>query len=696
MTDERHLRVAIDMGGTFTDLVVDDGSGVLGAFKASTTPQDPAQGILSALMKAAQGRRMSLAELLKRTELLVHGTTRALNAVTTGEVARTAFLTTKGHPDILVYAEGGRSDLFDFSVPARRPYVPRALTVEVDERIGRGGEVVRALDPDEARRVARAVRDLDVEAAAVCLLWSPANPTHEQQLEQALRAELPDLAITLSSRLNPTLREYRRASSAVIDASLKPLMGEYLGHLEERLRDAGFRGRLLIVTSSGGFQDADAVAARPILSVKSGPAMAPVAGRRSAERDFPGATAIIADTGGTTYDVSLVRGGRIPTTRETWIGPRYLGHMTGFSSVDIRSIGAGGGSIAWVDAGGVLHVGPHSAGSTPGPAAYGIGGTEPTLTDACVVLGYLDPQYFLGGSMPLDAALAAAAVARVAEPLGLGVHEAAEAIHRLATERMVAGIEEITLSQGEDPTSAVLVAGGGAGGLNASAIGRRLGCRAVIVPDAAPVMSAYGALTSDLSDEYEIPFPTSSDAFDPRVGAVLAELAERCRRFVEGPGADAVGSRVEFSAEARYPSQVWDLVVPFAYTGRVDADLVDAIAVAFHDAHRRTFAVCDPGSPVEFITWRARVDCLLGERADARVDTAADVPAGERVAYFRGTGAVTVPVVPARTMAPGVRIAGPAIVESEMTTIVVDPGVGAERTPGGDVVLRFEGEEQGR
>ncbi|WP_028925051.1 hydantoinase/oxoprolinase family protein [Pseudonocardia acaciae] len=708
MSVEAPFRISVDVGGTFTDLVLDDGSGSPRAFKASTTPDDPTQAITAALLKAAQASRLRLRQLLGRTELLIHGTTRALNAIVTGQTARTAFVTTKGHPDILLYAEGGRTDLFNYAVPTREPYVPRALTVEVDERIGAGGEVVRALEPAEVDRVVAAVRALGVEAVAVCLLWSPANPAHELRLAAALGQALPATAITLSHRLNPTLREYRRASSAAIDASLKPLMAAYLGGLEHQLRDNGFAGRLLVVTSSGGFQDARRVAEKPILSVKSGPAMAPVAGRRFVERELPGRTAIVTDTGGTTYDVSLVRDGAIPTTRESWIGRRYLGHMTGFSSVDIRGIGAGGGSVAWVDRGGVLHVGPRSAGSTPGPACYGLGGEEPTLTDACLVLGYLDPEYFLGGAVPLEPGLAHEAIGRgVAEPLGIDPVEAAEAVHRLATERMVTGIEEIALEQGQDPAKAVLVAGGGAGGLNAAAIGRRLDCPAVIIPHAAPVMSAFGALTSELSDEFELPGPTSSDGFDhDAVGAVLGELAGRCEKFIAGPGAGSLAARVAYSVEARYPNQVWELAVPFEHDGAVNArDLVGRLVAGFHDAHLRTFAVADPSSPVEFITWRARVDCSLrpapevpldtGTGTDTGTDPEPDARPAGRLAYFASLGWAEVGVHRPLSMPVGARVAGPAIVESPMTTVVVEPGCGVVRTADGNLLLRLDREPRG-
>ena len=401
------MRFAVDTGGTFTDLVVESDDGGLRMYKAPTTPSDPVAGVLETLARAADDLGESREALLDRGEMLIHGTTHAINAIVTGNTARTAFLTTKGHPDVLVFREGGRTEPFNFTVPYPEPYVPRSLTFEVSERVAYDGSVTEPLDEAGVMEIIEELKSREIEAVGVCLLWSIVTPAHELRVGALLERHLPGVPYTLSHVLNPSLREYRRASSTCIDASLKPLMGDYLGGLESRLRDAGFGGRVLVVTTQGGAMDAADMAHAPIHSINSGPAMAPIAGRAYAEADTGADTAIIADTGGTTFDVSLVRGGRIPWTRETWIGQPYRGHMTGFPAVDVKSIGAGGGSIAWVDEGGLLHVGPKSAGAVPGPVCYGAGGTEPTVTDASVILGWIDPAYFLGGTMALETEAAA-------------------------------------------------------------------------------------------------------------------------------------------------------------------------------------------------------------------------------------------------------------------------------------------------
>lgn len=686
------IRLACDTGGTFTDLVVEDGNEIR-LFKASTTPDDPVRGVLSALELAATHYDLDRAEFLKKASMFVHGTTRAINAIIMGKTAKTAFLTTSGHRDVLVIREGGRIEPFNFTVPYPEPYVPRNCTFEVDGRIDARGGVVRELDEEALVATIRRLGDLRIEAVGVCLLWSVVNPDHELRVGALLEQYLPGVPYTLSHQLNPTLREYRRASSTVIDASLKPLMTAYLSGLTGRLKEAGFAGRTLMVTSSGGVMDAELLALAPIHSINSGPAMAPIAGRYYAERDFGNAAAIVADTGGTSFDVSLVRDRRIPWTRETWIGQPTRGHMTGFPSVDIKSIGAGGGSIAWVDSGGVLQVGPQSAGSTPGPVAYGRGGTEPTVTDCALILGYIDPDFFLGGAMTLDRQGATEALrTRVAEPLGLTVEEAAASVLKLSTEMMVGAIEELTVNQGIDPTAALMIGGGGAAGLNAVAVGKRMQCLGVLIPEAGAVMSAAGALMSELSSDYaQLGFTTSGKFDHDKINAVLADLKRRCREFAAGPGSDALEHRFEFSVEARYPHQIWEIDVPLPADQISTAGELRLLTDAFHEMHQRIFEISDPASDVEFVTWRAKVSCRLKDTTSGSLPQEGELRHGHasRRAYFSETGWKEVPVHRFEAMAAGEPAPGPAIIESSFTTVVIDPNTVAERTPGGGLRVTF-------
>lgn len=683
------LRFACDTGGTFTDLLV-EADDDLRMYKASTVPRDPAKGILDALNLAAADRRMPLRDFLSQGDSFIHGTTHAINAIITGRTAKTAFLTTAGHPDTLVIREGGRLDPFDHTIPYPDPYVPRSLTFELPERVNHAGAIVRPLDEAAVMKVINQLRALDIEAVAVCLLWSIVNPVHEERVGALIQAHLPNVAVTLSHVLNPTIREYRRASSAVIDASLKPVMTNYLNSVGARLKEAGFGGRLLVVTSQGGTIDAGELARAPIHTINSGPSMAPVAGRYLARREGLTEDIIVADTGGTTYDVSLVRGDVIPWTRETWVGTPYSGHMTGFPSVDVKSVGAGGGSIAWVDAGGVLHVGPMSAGAKPGPVAYGIGGTEPTVTDACIVLGYIDPDYFLGGSVKLDKPGATAAIQeRIAEPLGLDIETAASAIIDLATQNMVQAIADITVNQGIDAGQAVLIGGGGAGGLNSDLIARRLGCKSVLFPDVGAALSAAGALISDLSSEFRAALPTTSENFDfSAVNLLLSELMEKCHDYIDGPGRGAIRSEVSFAMEAHYPSQVWDLEVPLENAKISNAAMVSNLVSHFHSIHRQVFAVDDQHSPIEITAWTARVRCRLRSQDLPRVSTKpVATNSRSRLAHFDQHGLIETPVFRFEDLLVSRQYRGPAIIESPFTTIVLQPGSRFRATAAGGVLV---------
>lgn len=685
------LRLAIDTGGTFTDLIVENETGQLSFFKSSTTPSNPIQGVLDVLRVAAQGHEQPFAQFLGRCTSLLHGTTRALNAVLSSNTARTAFLTTEGHPDVLLYREGGRSDPFNFSREFPEPYVPRALTWEIPERIGAGGEVVKPLDENRVRVIAREMRERHVEAVSVCLLWSPLNPAHELKVGELLGLEMPGTPVTLSHQLTPILREYRRASAASIDASLKPLMSDYIGRLENCLRSEGFSGRLLIVTSNGGVLDAATVASAPILAINSGPSMAPVAGLHFARLHAGTSTAIVADTGGTSYDVSLVRDGRIPRTRETWLGDRIYGHMTGFPSVDIKSIGAGGGSIAWVDDGGLLRIGPESAGADPGPACYGRGGQRPTVTDACVVLGYIDPNCFLGGKMVLDSAAAHRAVeCFVGQRLGLDVDAAAFSIVELATEKMVHAIEDVTVSHGVDPASAILVAGGGAAGLNSVKIASRLGIRRVLFPHTGAVLSASGALLADLSATFTVPAVTSSANFAfVAINGCLASLRDQCEKFAAGPGAGAVATRIAYSVEARYERQVWELEIPLSVEiFQSEAD-VRQLVQRFHEEHQTVFAVADKDAEIEMLSWTARISCRLHEERSVSATLSVGASAAEqtRSVRFGSSKRLRTTVRNTRDLRVGEVVRGPAIVESGFTTVVIEPGSNAEPLAGGGLMV---------
>lgn len=688
------MRLSVDTGGTFTDLVVEEPEGGCRVYKSPTTPDDPVAGVLDVLRKAATSRNEQLSSFLSRCDVFVHATTHAINAVVTGALPTTALLVTQGHRDVLVVREGGRHSPFDHRIAYPQPLIPRALTFEVPERIVADGRVLTSLDEDAVRRTLAGLGDRGVESVAVCLLWSIANGAHEDRIGELIAECLPGVPYTLSHRLNPIIREYRRAAATSLDAALKPLMQRYIGTLQGQLEADGFRGRLLIVTSTGGVLEADEVARSPIHCLNSGPAVAPVAGARYSVGDLAEDNVIVADTGGTTFDISVVRDGTIPRTSEVWLGTPRASHLTGFPSVDVRSIGAGGGSIAWVDPGGMLRVGPQSAGSQPGPACYGNGGVHPTVTDACVVLGILDPEYFLAGSVTLDVEAARTALeVDLAEPLGLSVEAAASAIMQLVTEQMVSAIELITTNQGIDPSRSVLVGGGGAAGLNIAEIGRSLGCRAVLIPGTGAVLSAVGALLSDVTRDFaDMRYTSTGDFDEPGVNAVLAELRDEAESFIaEQTAGSSITSEVRFEADARYPRQVWELALPLQRERFTTPGHAKELADDFHDLHRRIFAIEDRGSPVEIVTWRAQARCHTGAR-DLPSVTGGDQPVQhlQRPVFMPGHGRVAAEIVRCSGPAPrDLDLAGPAVVEFPASTIVVPPGAVATVTDSGGLVVSW-------
>jgi N-methylhydantoinase A len=683
------MRLATDTGGTFTDLVVEADDGSIALFKSSTVPGDPVQGVLDALALAADAHGERLDDFLGRADSFIHGTTHAINAIVTGSTARTALFVTQGHRDILTLREGGRAEPFNHADPYPATYIPRALTFPMPERLLQDGSVHRALDEKAVIDAIAQAKARDVQAVAVCLLWSIVNPTHELRIAALLAEHAPDLHVTLSHQLNPTPREYRRACSAAIDASLKPIMTRYIAGLKSRLADAGFRGRALVLTSQGGMLDADAVAKTPVQIINSGPSVAPVGGRHYAMAE--GAkTAIVADTGGTTYDVGLIRDGDIPITRDMWIGKPLNGHLVGFPAVDMKSVGAGGGSIAWVDDGGLLHVGPQSAGAQPGPVCYGRGGERPTVTDAALALGFIDPSFFLGGAVSLDRGAAEAAIeTHVARPLGFTVEQAATAIIELVTENMVQAIVDITVAQGVDPVDAVLIGGGGAAGLNSLYIARRLGVPKLLVPETGATLSAAGALLSDLTAEYAgVAFASTRNSDWSNVSSVLASLKEKCRLFAEGPGAGAVSATVSVIAEARYENQVWEIDVPVAPDGFATAEAIAEFRHAFDRQHKSLFTVDDPRSAVEIVALRASIRCRLTHRGNFRLaDIDAPAESGRRSVSFPGHGRIDTPVRRLDRLAIGEMAAGPAILESPFTTVVIDPAARYVRQASGSLVV---------
>ncbi|WP_027134122.1 hydantoinase/oxoprolinase family protein [Geminicoccus roseus] len=684
-------RISVDTGGTFTDVVVADADGAMTVGKALTTHERIFEGMNEAIGNAAEQLGTERDRLLAATELLIYGTTRATNAIVTKRVAKTAFLTTQGFPDVLLLKEGGKFNPHDFSKDFPEPYIPRSHTFEIPERMSSEGTVSVPLDEASARATLEKIRARGFEAIAVCLLWSIANPAHERRIGELIAEILPDVPATLSHQLIPVVREYRRASATAIDASLKPLMQAHLKGLERDLRAAGYLGEILISTTAGGCGHIDAATEKPIYTVGSGPAMAPLAGLVFSRQEDLGDNVIVCDTGGTTFDVGLIRDGRLTFSRDTWLGPMYTGDLLGIAAVDMRSIGAGGGSIAWIDEGGLMRVGPQSAGSMPGPACYGRGGTLPTVSDAATVLGYFDPHNFLGGRMRLDVEAARRAVASVAERIGLSLEEAAYRIVSLASDLMMRAVGDITINEGVSPRESTIVAGGGAAGLNIMKIAEELGCRRVVLPKVASALSAAGMQHADIVAEEAASLVTLSTSFDiESINAMLDGLAAKLEAFRTGLAGSNDHWTVECIAEARYLSQVWELDTPLPKRRFDGPEDVAALVESFHQVHERVFAVRDISSPVEIVNWRMRLVVHLATPPVVSPEMT-EKPAGtsreHRNCYFGGAEPVHTGIFRSEDLEPGQLILGPAIVEEPTTTLVIYPGMSAVVSGAGNYLL---------
>ena len=667
------MRISIDTGGTFTDLVCEDKKNKLKVFKVPTTPENPSIGILDGLKQIATSYEKNFKEFLSDVDTIIHGTTHAINAIVTNKIAKTAFLCTKGHPDTLLFREGGRIEIFNFTVEYPDPYVPRSLTFEIPERTNYDGSISENLDINYLKKIILKLKKLKIESVAVCLLWSTINPSHEKQIGEVIKNELPNIPFSLSHEVNPTLREYRRASSTCINASLKPIMSKYLKKLKELLFLNGFNGEFLMITSQGGIKDINSIMEFPIHLINSGPSMAPVAGNFYLKKNKHFKQGIVTDLGGTTFDISLIKNNKIPRTRETWIGEKYRGHMTGFSSIDIRSIGAGGGSIAWIDKGGMLHVGPESAGANPGPVCYDKGGEKTTVTDAALVLGILNSDFFLGGKIKLNKNLALRSIKNISKKLGMNEYDTALSILDVVTQNMAQEIKSLTIHQGINPSESLIIAGGGASGINILNLAKNLGCKSIIIPDMGPVISASGAVIAELTDEFSITYPSKLNNLDLKLtNKILKELFNKCNKFAKTNVKNSISHKIDFFIEAKLTDQVWEIEVPITLNKKFSINK-ELIKKEFNKKYLSLFEVVDLDSEIEIIQWNAKISCktsrtnLLKEREFGKKSKL-----NYRNVYIKNEGFKKIKILNFNQLIYDKIYKGPNVIETQFTSIFID------------------------
>ena len=677
--------IGVDVGGTYTDLVATDESGRAVFAKSPSTPQDQSIGVMAGLEELARRLGVTRGQMLAETERLVHGTTVATNALLERKGAKVALLTTEGHRDVLEMREGLKPDRYDLRSPPPEPLVPRERRLGVRERLKADGSAAIPLDAHSLDAAIDAVKKSGANSIAVCFLHAYINPAHERAAVERLRAAMPGIDVSRSSDVLPQIKEYERVSTTVVNAYVEPVVRRYLTNLENRLAGAGFAGSLFIVLSHGGMAPMEEASRLAAGTVLSGPAGGVSGGRRCAELIGIG-DLVPFDMGGTSTDISLIAEGQASLSADGMLA----GQRIALRSLDIASIAAGGGSIASVDAAGTLRVGPESAGSIPGPACYGSGGMAATVTDANVVLRYLDAAAFMGGARPLDRAAAEAAVDRVAAALGLSRLDAATGIYRMINLNMADGIRLMTLRRGVDPRKFALLSFGGAAGLHAAEVARELEIKRIIVPTVASVLSAWGMLTSDL--RYEVSrthYGAGGRIAADEVRALFAELEKqaegRLRGWFNGP------IRIERSAEMRYGEQIFEIDVPLNGLDWDAPSLVDAIEDRFHRRHEELYTYSSPGQEVVFVN--ARVAAVgevsqRGEGAKAAAQASACKPIGTRKAYFGGWR--DIPVYAFDSLLPGHSLEGPAIIEAETTTVLVDAGdrVGVNALGWLDIMLR--------
>jgi N-methylhydantoinase A len=673
-------RVGVDIGGTFTDLIlVETGSGAITVAKSLTTPADPSEAVETVLRDALAQAEVRPDQL----ENVIHGTTLVTNSLIERKGSKTALLTTKGFRDAVEIGREHRYDLYDIFLEMPRPLVPRYLRLEVDERVLATGEVVKAPDLADLEPLVRELREKGIEAVAITFLHSYANPTHERQVADLIRRVAPEMRVSISSEVVPEIREYERTSTTCANVYVQARVDQYLNDLERRLRALGFAGQLFVMLSSGGIGTIETATRFPIRLLESGPAAGALATAHYGR--LIGASDLMSfDMGGTTAKLCVVEKGQPLTANDFEVDRVYRfkkgsGLPVKVPVIEMIEIGAGGGSIARIDAMGLLKVGPDSAGSEPGPVCYGRGGTEPTVTDADLILGFLDPDFFLGGRMRLDLTATERAIEeKIAKPLGISVPEAAWGIHQVVNESMANAARVHAIERGKDPRSFPVFAFGGAGPVHAFRVAEILHAPAMIAPFAAGVTSTVGFLTAPLAFDFvRTAYGRLSELDWAGVNAIFEEMEASGRAILRASGVAEGDISYSRSADMRYIGQGYEVRVPIP-AGQLSEGSSKGLVEAFEQVYVQLYGRTGPAVGLEVVSWRLIVS---GPRPDVRLQaegpaagTAGDALKGERRVYhpeYRGFRPT--PVYDRYRLAPGASFDGPAIVEERESTVVIGP-----------------------
>lgn len=670
--------ISVDVGGTFTDFVFRDSAGSIQTLKVPSNPQYPLQPIQQGLIEFAEEQQLSLRELLRQTGKFLHGTTLGINALLQGHGAKTALLTTAGFRDALEIRRSRLKNQWDFTAALPPVLVPRYLRLGVTERMDYLGVALTPVDEAQIQEIARFLVKEEIEAVAICFLFSCQNPDHERQVKALLQNVLPELFITLSSELSPQLGEYERTVTTVLNARISPLVNAYLDSLQDLLQKQGLTVPILVAQNKGGLTDRVRAGREAVLTLFSGPAGGAKGGWALAQNTGLG-NLVIADMGGTSLDISLVREGRLEMTQNAEIA----GYPVQIQMLDIHTVGAGGGSIAWLDNAGMLCVGPQSAGANPGPACYGLGGKDPTITDATLILGLLDKNDFLGGRMELDREQAYRAIQqKIAEPLKMTVEEAAYAICQIALSRMVDALYLMTIKKGYDPRTFTLVSVGGALSLFATALARGTGIRQVIVPDSAPVFCADGLHYARLQVEGVRSALQPLNKKTPElIVSFMQSLREQADDELDRLGVESNERQYFVSADLKYTDQHHTLNVSFTDFDVLElSERLDRLTQDFHAKHHQLYGYSQPEHEVQLVNLRIfaeEAELEKGpngyEQKEGSIEVSLPQPVGYRSVFLEGHSPQELPVYDWDQMQRGQIIQGPAIIRKPLTTLFIDP-----------------------
>lgn len=685
-------KICVDTGGTFTDCMIQDDENNVYEFKAPTTPNRFHEGVLNSISYGAEYFGLSLEELLKQTEWIIHGTTVATNALVERKVSKTAMITTEGFRDIIEMRQCQKIEthsIFDGYIPPYEPYIPRYLRYTVKERVRPNGEIAAAVDEEELGALIEKLKKENIEAVAVCLINSFNNAANEKKTVEYLREKLPDVYVTGSAHILPQMGEYKRFSTCVISACLGPIVEKYLTNLETHLKGLGFTGQLLIVQCNQYLQSVPSIIKKPVYLNNSGPSAAPVGAVRLGdiidEKNY-----LIGDMGGTTWDASLVKNGEVSLATTTWLDE----DLVGIKMAEVLSIGAGGGSIAWINPMGLLSVGPQSASSEPGPACYQRGGTDPTVTDAALTLGYINPDNFNGGKLKLSKELARGAVKKVADPLGVSIEEAAQMIFTTVNHNMADGISVISTRKGYDIRDFNLLAVGGGGPLCGVSVANVLGMNRCIIPKFSAAFCAKSMFYLDIGRDYVRPYLKDfPDAMPRDMEALFEDMKKEAVKDFEYFDVKADDLIFERTADVHYANQYHELELKLP-EGALTYDKLKEMIAGFHKLHKETFTFDLPWVPIQIINLRMTAKMKGSPFKVNKIDTGSEDASAAiietRDAYMNSAH-IKMPIYNGDKLLSGNVVRGPAVIEQKTATSVIPTGNVCRIDEYGNFIIDWEG-----